>query len=74
MKKFLLALTRGFYRLLFKVEVSGIENIPKDKCFVVTPNHMSNFDPPLIAAFLPIELAFMAKAVLFKIPVVAQVI
>ncbi len=35
---------------------------------------LSNFDPPLIAAFLPIEMGYMAKASLFKVPVVAQAI
>ena len=75
MKKAILALARGIYRLLFKIEIEGIENIPKDKNFILTPNHLSNFDPPLIAAFLPIEnMAYMAKASLFKVPVVAQVI
>ena len=75
MKKAILGLVRGIYRLLFKIEIEGLENIPKDKNFILTPNHLSNFDPPLIAAFLPIEnMAYMAKASLFKVPVVAQVI
>ncbi len=75
MKKFILAVARGIYRLLFKIEIEGIENIPRDKNFVLTPNHLSNFDPPLIAAFLPVEnMAYMAKASLFKVPVVAQAI
>lgn len=75
MKKFVLKLVRGFYRFLFKVEIEGLENIPTDKNFVVTPNHLSNFDPPLVAAFMPIDnMAYMAKASLFKVPVVAQVI
>lgn len=75
MKNFVLRLVRGFYRLLFKIEIEGLENIPKDRNFVVTPNHLSNFDPPLVAAFMPIEnMAYMAKASLFKIPVVGTVI
>ena len=75
MKKAILALARGIYRLLFKIEIEGIENIPKDKHFILSPNHLGNFSPPLIAAFLPIEnMAYMAKASLFKVPVVAQVI
>ena len=75
MKKFVLKLVRGIYRFLFKVEIEGLENIPTDKNFVVTPNHLSNFDPPLVAAFMPIDnMAYMAKASLFKVPVVAQVI
>ncbi len=75
MKKAILALARGVYRLLFKIEIEGLENIPKDKNFILTPNHLSNFDPPLIAAFLPIEnMAYMAKASLFKVPIVSQAI
>ncbi len=75
MKKAILAIARGIYRLLFKIELEGLENIPKDKNFILTPNHLSNFDPPLIAAFLPIDnMAYMAKASLFKVPVVAQAI
>ncbi len=75
MKKVVLAIARGIYRLLFKIEIEGLGNIPKDKNFILTPNHLSNFDPPLIAAFLPIEnMAYMAKASLFKVPVVSQAI
>ena len=74
MKKLVLAVVRAFYRMLFKVEICGVENIPTDKNFIVAPNHLSNFDPPLIAAFLPVNMAYMAKASLFKVPIVSQVI
>ncbi len=74
MYNFVLAVVRGFYRLLFKIEIEGLEKIPTDKNFLVVPNHLSNFDPPLIAAFLPIKMAYMAKASLFKVPVVSSVI
>ncbi len=75
MKKFVLAVVRGFYKLVFgKIEILGTENIPQNQNFLVAPNHMSNFDPPLIAAFLPVDMTYMAKASLFKVPVVSQVI
>ncbi len=75
MKRFILATARLVYRILFKVEISGLENIPEDKNFIVTPNHLSNFDPPLIAAFMPVDnMAYMAKASLFKVPVLNWVI
>ncbi len=74
MKRFILALVRGIYRILFKIELVGLENIPKDKNFLVVPNHMSYFDPPLIAAFLPVKMAYMAKASLFKVPIVGWII
>ena len=74
MKKFILALVRGFYKLLFKIEIEGIENIPQDKNFLVVPNHMSYFDPPLIAVFLPVDMAYMAKESLFHVPIVGRII
>jgi len=74
MKKFILAFVRGIYRLLFRIEMVGFENIPKDKNFLVIPNHLSYFDPPLIAAFLPVDMAYMAKASLFRVPIVGSVI
>lgn len=74
MREFVLKLVRSVYRILFKIEIEGLENIPKDKNFLVIPNHLSNFDPPLIAAFLPVDMAYMAKASLFKVPIVSQVI
>jgi len=74
MKKFILALVRGFYKFMFKIEIEGLENIPKDKNFLVVPNHLSYYDPPLIAVFLPLEMAYMAKESLFHVPVVSSVI
>lgn len=75
MKNGILGFVRFLYRLMFKIEIEGLEKIPTDRNFIVTPNHLSNFDPPLLAAFLPINnVAYMAKASLFKVPGVAQVI
>lgn len=59
---------RGFFIWLFKIEVKGIENIPKDKALLVCPNHISNWDPILLAAVTERQIRFMAKASLFKIP------
>ncbi len=58
--------------LLLDMQVSGTEHLPKDGAFLVTPNHISDFDPVVIAYFMlkqDIPLRFMAKAELFKVPV-----
>lgn len=42
------------FKLLYNVEVRGIENVEKaGKRAVVVGNHVSLLDPPLLAAFLP---------------------
>ena len=57
---------RGLYRLRAK----GVENVPKDRGFVLAANHTSNFDPwPLALPLWPRRyLRFMAKSELFSWP------
>ena len=40
-------------KILFGVELKGIEKIPKDKPVLICPNHQSYLDPVLMFAFLP---------------------
>ncbi len=61
-------LLKGFFIWLFKVEVKGEENIPKEGALLVCPNHISNWDPIIIGAVSDRQIRFMAKASLFKIP------
>lgn len=72
-----LCVVRGFFKLFFKVEVEGVENISSitdDERLLIAPNHMSYFDPPLLGATLPIKMGYMAKAELFKIPLLGRII
>ncbi len=61
----------GYYvylKVVYRLEVHGLENIPKDNKYIVCPNHLSSLDPPMMAAVLPRSIAFMAKKELFEIP------
>ncbi len=45
---------QGLFKLLYKVEVRGLENFEKaGPRAVIVGNHVSLLDPPLLAAFLP---------------------
>ena len=55
-------------KLVYRIEVHGIENIPKDNKYIVCPNHLSTLDPPMMVAVWPRSVAFMAKKELFDIP------
>lgn len=59
-------LMRGALRLFADWSVSGAENVPKTGPLLVTANHVSNLDPPLLGASLPRRLNFIAKRGLFK--------
>lgn len=55
-------------KLVYKLEVHGLENVPKDNKYIVCPNHLSTLDPPLMVAVMPRSVSFMAKKELFDIP------
>ena len=52
-----------------RVEVSGVENLPKDTGFLYLFTHSSHFDIPVMMAHSPRGFRFGAKSELFKIPV-----
>ena len=53
-------------KLLFDVRVEGIENIPSQGPLVVCANHISWWDPVLLAWVMPWPVHFMAKKELFN--------
>ena len=71
-RMFQYVITHIFYmirlKLVYRLEVQGIENVPKDNCYIVAPNHLSTLDPPMVAGVLPRPVAYMAKKELFENP------
>ncbi len=57
-RKILRPFFRGLFRILGKVELNGLENIPSCGAYLVTPNHISIFDGPFVLAFWPKDLEF----------------
>jgi 1-acyl-sn-glycerol-3-phosphate acyltransferase len=55
------------FKLVYRLEVHGLENIPEDNEYIVCPNHLSTLDPPLMVSVFPRSVAFMAKKELFDI-------
>ena len=62
------------YKFLFKGHLIGSENIPQKDSFIMVSNHGSLLDPPLLGHALGRNISFMAKAELFKIPLLGFVI
>jgi len=52
-----------------KVTVKGLSNLNSARSFIFMPNHSSNFDIPVLQAYLPVQFRWLAKAELFKIPI-----
>lgn len=55
-------------KLVYRIEVNGLENVPKDNKYIICPNHLSTLDPPMICGIMPRRVSFMAKKELFDIP------
>jgi 1-acyl-sn-glycerol-3-phosphate acyltransferase len=55
-------------RLLWGIRVEGRENIPRSGPLLITSNHLSLLDPPLLGATIPREAGFVAKRELFAVP------
>lgn len=63
-----------FFKLFFRLQVTGLENLPREGPALVAANHASWWDPPVIGVNIPRYIHFMAKEELFKIPVLSLVI
>ena len=73
MVPFFFWVSRVFFRLLLfvytKVEVVGVENLPRRGGVIVVANHLHNADPGIVGAFLRRRVVFMAKAEMFEWPI-----
>src|SRR4051794_6325942 len=71
------ALARPVLNLFLRRQWSGQEHLPKDRGFIVCPNHNTEIDPLIVGHYvynsghLP---HFLAKASLFDIPVVGPIL
>lgn len=66
--KFVKTLCYIIFKILFRLEVIGLENIPKEGPVVIAANHISLLDPPLVGASSSRAVNFMAKEELFVFP------
>jgi len=64
-----------FYRYVCRLRIEGKENLPAEGPVIVVSNHISFWDPPLVATISPRRaMHYMAKAELFSIPVFGSIL
>jgi len=51
-----------------KITVEGAEKLSPGVCYVLTPNHLSYMDTPVLLGGIPVPFRFLAKEELFQIP------
>ena len=67
-RKILVGFLRQVFNLVMKMDVQGLEHLPPDGAVVIACNHITNFDVFPMQLSLPRPIFFMAKAELFKFP------
>lgn len=65
---------RQLARVYFRLGTRGSENIPALGPVILASNHVSFLDPPLIGAFLPRKIHFLARKTLFDSPLLGWLI
>jgi 1-acyl-sn-glycerol-3-phosphate acyltransferase len=55
-----------------RMTVEGAEKLDPASAYVVVSNHLSNLDPPLHIAKLPVPIRFLAKKELFRVPILGR--
>ena len=55
-----------WFKLVYRMEVNGVENIPKEGPVIFCGNHRSYIDPPVIVVTAKRDLKFLAKEELYK--------
>ncbi len=66
--RFILFLAWGFLKLFYRHRVFGLEHYYRDAA-IIASNHVSFYDPPILAISWPDEVHFLAREGLFKNPV-----
>lgn len=71
-RRFIWHTLRGFYKIFYRLEVKGLENIPEEGAFIVCGNHVDFMKVPVIVIYATRKINFIGKAELFKNPFLAR--
>ncbi|MCJ7567227.1 MAG: 1-acyl-sn-glycerol-3-phosphate acyltransferase [Anaerolineales bacterium] len=67
------AFFRNLFRLLSRVQITGVENIPAEGAYIIAVNHVSIFEPPLITAFWPRSIEVAGAVEILDRPIQSQI-
>lgn len=67
------SLARLFFKICFRLKIYGEEHLQKGTGLLIA-NHTSLYDPPVLSISCPEEVHFLAKASLFRIPLLGPLI
>lgn len=65
---FLRPIFRGLFHILGRVEIRGLENVPKGSAYLIAINHISIYEGPFVLSFWPIAPEIAGAAVIWERP------
>lgn len=60
--------------VVWRARATGTRNVPRDGPLIIACNHRAYLDPPILGAYSPREIRYMAKRELFEIPLLGPTI
>lgn len=67
-------LVGAVFKPLYRIQVIGENNIPREGPVLICSNHIDNFDPPVVGITSSRPIHFMAKEELFRVPMLGKVV
>jgi 1-acyl-sn-glycerol-3-phosphate acyltransferase len=67
-RAFIKGLFRNIFRILFKLEIEGLENVPASGAYLMAHNHVSIIEPAFILAFWPVNAEAIGAQELWSRP------
>ncbi|MBI4791065.1 MAG: 1-acyl-sn-glycerol-3-phosphate acyltransferase [Chloroflexi bacterium] len=68
------AALRLIFRIILRLDVRGLENVPRDGPLIIAISHSSFLDPLLAGAYTPRDVTPMAKSEAFGLPVIGWIV
>lgn len=62
------------FRLIFRIKVKGLDNIPKEGKVILCSNHINLLDPIILGIIVPRQIIYMAKKELFENKILNKII
>ncbi len=59
---------------VYRMDIIGLENFPKEGGILLCSNHIANLDPPIVGICSPRPVNFMAKEELFEVPILKTIL
>ncbi|MBI5574539.1 MAG: 1-acyl-sn-glycerol-3-phosphate acyltransferase [Elusimicrobia bacterium] len=67
-------ISKIIFSTVYRREITGLGNLPKNGSYIIVANHQSHADPPIIGSCISKPIYFIAKKELFEVPIIGWII